>query len=138
VVSIRAAHGEDIAGVLSLWNTATDPSTTDDAGSLARLLEFADDALLLATDGDEIVGTVIVAWDGWRGTMYRLAVAPSRRRRGIASTLVREGEARLRRRGAARLHAIVESDRPAAQFFWTSVGYAPTNQARYVKIFETT
>ena len=40
-------------------------------------------------------GTVIASWDGWRGAMYRLAVLPSLRRRGIAAALVDEGERRL-------------------------------------------
>jgi ribosomal protein S18 acetylase RimI-like enzyme len=103
-----------------------------------QLLEFDDGALLVATDGDEIVGTVIVGWDGWRGSMYRLAVVPSRRRQGIASRLVREAESKLRAHGAVRLHLIVEPDRRAAQSFWTSAGYAATDQSRFVKTFDAT
>jgi ribosomal protein S18 acetylase RimI-like enzyme len=137
MVSIRPGDREDIPAVLSFWTVATGPSSTDDAESLVQLLDFAEDALLLAIDGDEIVGSVIVGWDGWRGAMYRLAVGPHRRREGIASALVREGESRLRGRGAVRLHLIVEPDRPTAQSFWTSAGYEPTTQARFVKTFET-
>ena len=125
-----------MTAVLSFWNGATGPSSTDDVGSLVQLLEFDEDALLLATDGDEIVGTAIVGWDGWRGTIYRVAVAPDRRRQRIATALVRQAEANLRRRGALRLHLIVEPDRPAAQAFWTSAGYARTDQTRFVKTFD--
>ena len=33
--------------------------------------------MLLGAERDHhIVGTLIVAWDGWRGNMYRLAVLP--------------------------------------------------------------
>ena len=136
MISIRSAERGDIPNVLALWSIATGPSTTDDAESLARLIEFAPDALLVATDHDQIVGTVVVGWDGWRGTMYRLAVVPDRRREGIASMLVRDGEASVRSHGATRLHLIVESNRPVAQSFWSSIGYVRTDQARFVKTFE--
>ena len=125
----------DVSDVLQLWSVATGPSPTDDPRSLERLVEFAPQALLVAVDQDRIVGTVIVGWDGWRGTMYRLAVVPDRRREGIASLLVRDGEARLRDRGAIRLHLIVESDRPVAHSFWSAAGYTRTEQARFVKTF---
>jgi ribosomal protein S18 acetylase RimI-like enzyme len=133
MVTIRAGSITDIEAVLGLWRETTDSSLTDDAGSVARLLAHAPDALLLATDHDVLVGTVIVTWDGWRGAMYRLAVIPSQRRRGIATKLVSEGERRLRAHGARRLHMIVAGDAVDAQAFWTSAGYEPSDQLRYVK-----
>jgi len=138
MVSIRPGRREDIPELLSFWSETTGASATDDLESLVQLLEFDDDALLLATDDDEIVGSVIVGWDGWRGSMYRLAVAPNRRRGGIASALVRAGESTLRRRGDVRLHLIVEPDRAAARSFWTSAGYAATDQTRFVRTFDAT
>jgi ribosomal protein S18 acetylase RimI-like enzyme len=120
--------------VLALWRTAaTEPSVTDDAASIATLLAVAPDALVVATDGGAIVGVVVAAFDGWRGAMYRLAVLPSYRRHGVASRLVREGERRLRARGARRLHMIVAADQEPAQAFWAQVGYTPSDQVRFVK-----
>ena len=42
----------------------------------------------LAADGEHIVGSVIAGWDGWRCHLYRLAVAPARRREGIGRALL--------------------------------------------------
>jgi len=138
MTEIRSAVSSDVPAVLAFWEVATtEPSTTDDVDSVRQLLAFAPDALLLATIDDEIVGTVVVGWDGWRGTLYRLAVAPGRRREGIAAMLVGDAEAQLRRRGAQRLHLIVAVDQPVAASFWTSVGYARTDQHRFVKTFTT-
>jgi ribosomal protein S18 acetylase RimI-like enzyme len=133
---IRSAVSSDVSAVLAFWEVATaEPSTTDDAGSLRQLLDFAPDALLLATNDDEIIGTVVVGWDGWRGTLYRLAVAPERRREGIAAMLVDEAETQLRASGAQRLHLIVAGGQPVAEAFWTSAGYTRTDQHRFVKTF---
>jgi ribosomal protein S18 acetylase RimI-like enzyme len=135
---IRTGSASDIPTVLSFWRTATtEQSATDDAPSLLGLLRHAPDALLLAVERDEIVGTAILGWDGWRGAMYRLAVAPAHRRRGIATRLVREGEKRLRERGAARIHLIVAADQEPAQAFWSIAGYERTDQDRFVKSLAT-
>ena len=136
-MEIRTATTSDIDAVLAFWRDATEPSTTDDAASVAALLAHAPDAILLAVEREAIVGTVIVGWDGWRGAMYRIAVAPSQRRRGIATSLVAEGERRLHEYGAKRLHMIVDPDDEAPRGFWTAVGYEPTAQLRFVKDFDS-
>jgi ribosomal protein S18 acetylase RimI-like enzyme len=78
----------------------------------------------VAEDG-AIVGTVIAAFDGWRGNFYRLAVAPDRRREGIASAMVRAGEERLRAVGARRATALVAHEEEHAGAFWIALGYPP-------------
>jgi len=135
VIALRPATHDDIAAVLTFWTAATaEPSRTDDARGIENLLANSPDALIVAVDEGAIVGTVIVGWDGWRGTLYRLAVAPTHRRRGIATALVDDAEQRLRRRGARRMHLIVgNAGGPAAVGFWKSARYEPTDQLRMVK-----
>jgi ribosomal protein S18 acetylase RimI-like enzyme len=134
VPQLRTGSSDDIADVLALWRVATtEPSSTDDAAGISQLLGHDSEALVLACVDDTIAGTVIVGWDGWRGTMYRLAVMPSHRRRGIATALIAEAERRLKARGARRLHLIVVPGDDTAHEFWRAVGYAPTEQSRFVK-----
>jgi ribosomal protein S18 acetylase RimI-like enzyme len=132
---IRPATRADIAAVLALWLRAgAVPGATDDGDGIATLLDADPGALLLAVADDAIVGTLIAGWDGWRGNMYRLAVAPDHRRSGIAGRLVRAGEARLEALGCRRITALVVGDHDHAVGLWTSAGY--TYQAgtrRYVR-----
>lgn len=122
---VRTATIADVCRVLALWRhsrsiVATTPDTEE---ALRALLERDPDALIVAEVDGEVVGSLIAAWDGWRGDMYRLAVAPEHRRRGIGSALVKAGEARLRALGARRVTALVgESDARAAAF-WSANGY---------------
>ena len=85
--------------------------------------------LLAAEEDGRIVGTLIAAWDGWRGNLYRLAVLPDGRRRGIATALVRAGEEHLHALGARRLAAIVLQDGNAGAF-WAAAGYEHQAAAR--------
>ena len=137
MITLRTGTRGDIDAVLAFWLEATaEPSTTDDARGLEGLLERSPGALILAVDGDAIVGTVVAGWDGWRGTLYRLAVLPSHRRRGIATTLVAEAEQALRVQGARRMHLIASrAGGDTAESFWISARYEPTDQVRFVKSF---
>ena len=102
-MEVRSATSADVDAILALWVRAdTEPTPTDDAPGIEQLLARSPDALVVATDGDTIVGSIMVGWDGWRGSMYRLGVLPEHRRRGIGRALVEAGHARLRALGAVR------------------------------------
>jgi ribosomal protein S18 acetylase RimI-like enzyme len=124
-----------VGQVLELWRRAgAEPSVTDRADALRRRLARDRDIFLLAWDRGRLVGTLLGGWDGWRGHLYRLAVDPACRRRGIARRLVREVEARLRRLGAVRIDGIVVQRNRAASAFWGELGYRRhVEVARYVK-----
>lgn len=137
-VAIRRGRPEDIERVLELWTQAGATRTlTDTQEGLAELLASPQSILLLAEADGRVVGTVIGGWDGWRGNIYRLAVSPEYRRRGIAGALMLQVDAALAGLGARRITALVEGDHPWAVGFWTALeraGYRrdPT-MTRYVK-----
>ena len=107
-----------------MWRKAgvTPPSASDSIEGLTRLIREPAAVLLVATIGGRIVGSVIGGWDGWRGNIYRLAVTPEHRRKGIARRLVREISTELFGKGASRLSALVEHEHRWAMDFWDSLG----------------
>ena len=74
--------------------------------------------------------------DGWRGNIYRLAVASEYRRQGIARRLVQEISRALFSKGAHGLSALVEHEHQWAIDFWNSMrdlGYERDPKfARYI------
>ena len=140
-VAIRRGRPEDVGQVLELWERAgATPKPTDTPEGLSQLLASPQSILLLAEIDGRLAGTVIGGWDGWRGNIYRLAVVPEYRRRGIASALMREVDAALAAMGARRITALVERDHPWAVGFWNALEragyrYDPT-MTRYVKNFQ--
>ena len=134
-MTIRPAAAADTGAVLALWarSRSASASTRDTEASVARVI--AAEALLVAElDGGEIAGALIATSDGWRGNMYRLAVAPEHRRSGIARALVAAGEASLRARGVRWITALVAREDAVAVAVWQSAGYADDAAiARFVK-----
>lgn len=120
--------------MLSLWRLAAAPTTTDDTDGVSALLERDPGALIVAESSGRIVGTVIAAWDGWRGSVYRIVVAPEFRRAGLGRGLLDEAENRLRRSGARRMHAIVVGTDPQALGFWEASDWEPqASQVRFTR-----
>jgi ribosomal protein S18 acetylase RimI-like enzyme len=124
-VRVRACRREEIGEVLGLWAAARTPATSvpDDRAALEKLLDRDEDCLLVAERAGLIVGTLVAAWDGWRGNMYRLVVLPDHRRQGVARHLVRAGEERLCFHGARRMSALVSREEAPATALWAAVGH---------------
>ena len=133
--SLRTAQRADVGSVLRLWiEAAAEPTHTDDVDSLKALVAHDPSALLIAEEEGTIVGSVIAAWDGWRGSIYRLVVAPAHRRRGLGRQLLGRAEARLAAVGAVRLQAIVVETEPKAIGFWRESGWdRQIHRVRFVR-----
>ncbi len=131
---IRDAAPGDIPSVLDLWRESAAPTSTDTAAALTSLLRRDPGALVVAESSGQIVGSVIAGWDGWRGSIYRLAVAPAYRRSGLGGRLLREAEHRLTALGTLRMHAIVAGSDSGAVAFWESTDWEHQGgQFRYTK-----
>jgi ribosomal protein S18 acetylase RimI-like enzyme len=135
MLTLRSGRPEDTHAILDVWREAdAEPTVTDEPERLRHLMAADVDALILAEDGGRLVGTVIAAWDNWRGGIYRLAVVPDHRGSGLGQRLVEEAVQRLRAAGAARLSAIVVDDDEGAMAFWTAMGWhRQAARARFVK-----
>lgn len=136
-IQLRTCTQQDIPNVLALWErAAATHGYPDTAAAVAVRLQRDPQLFVLAVDptSEAIVGSLMGGWDGWRGYMYRMAIAPELRRNGLATRLVDEVERRLAAIGATRIHAHVVTDSPGAPEFWAALGYAPqTAIADYAK-----
>ncbi|MFD7411666.1 GNAT family N-acetyltransferase [Kitasatospora purpeofusca] len=135
---LRTAGPEEAPAVLALWaRAAKGTSITDDADGVAALLARDPDCLLVAVRADEpavLLGTVIAGWDGWRCHLYRLAVDPEHRRRGIGAALLAAAEERFAALGGRRADAMVLDGNALGHRTWRGAGYGPQPQwTRWVK-----
>ena len=135
-ISIRRAAPTDVAAILDLWRRADAyPSVTDTPHDVERVVGAPHAAVFVATgDGGELVGSLIATFDGWRGNVYRMAVDPRERRRGVGLALAAAAEEWLHAAGARRLTALVTGDDARARAFWEAAGFELyAGMVRYAK-----
>ncbi|MER7762101.1 GNAT family N-acetyltransferase [Streptomyces sp. NPDC097619] len=132
---IRPARPDELPAVLEFWAAAAEgTSISDDLAGVAGLVTRDPGALLLAERDDLLVGTVIAGFDGWRCHLYRLAVHPEQRRRGVATALLTAAEERFVALGGRRGDAMVLDRNDRARAAWRAAGYTPEDHwTRWVK-----
>jgi ribosomal protein S18 acetylase RimI-like enzyme len=125
----RDAHATEAQAVIALWEACglTRP-WNDPQADFAQALAGPSSTILVLRDeageagqGD-LAGSVMVGFDGHRGWVYYLAVAPARQRSGLGRVLMAAAEAWLRARGAPKIQLMVRADNSAALGFYEALG----------------
>lgn len=113
----------DIPALVALWKACGLTRPWNDPERDARLaIEGQSSAILGLRDGDALIGSVMAGFDGHRGWVYYLAVAPERRREGLGRRLMDAAEAWLRERGAPKLQLMVRTSNAEALGFYEALG----------------
>jgi ribosomal protein S18 acetylase RimI-like enzyme len=125
-LTIRPFESRDKAALEDLWGRvfADDPPWNAPAVMIANKLKVQPELLLVGVLEDALVGAVMAGFDGVRGWIYHLAVAPESRRRGIATQLVRAAEYGLRKRGCPKVNIQIRASNSAVVAFYQSLGFA--------------
>lgn len=113
----------DYDDVAALW-TGTGRDVLSRAELTAKLARDPQ-LFLVAEVAEAVVGVVLGTYDGRRGMILRLAVAPAHRRGGVATALVAELERRFAALGCPRVNLLVLPKDTAALRFWQALGYVP-------------
>lgn len=127
-MQLRNFHIDDYDKVVNIWlRSGLGIRLGDDRESIARKLQRDPELFMVAEMGDTVVGTVIGAFDGRRGWIYHLAVAPEFQRQGIGHKLLLELEKRLKSLGCIKINLLVRPDNEKAFAFYNKIGFACQN-----------
>jgi ribosomal protein S18 acetylase RimI-like enzyme len=116
---------EHFAGVDALWQDAFPNDTPWNAANLAipEKTKFQPDLMLVALEGEVVVGSVMAGYDGHRGWISRIAVLRSHQGRGIGQILIATAEERLAALGCVKVNLQVVKSNSAVVAFYQSAGY---------------
>lgn len=124
-MDIRSFRETDRQAVIDFWRAVTpsDAPHNDPATVIRKKLAVDRELFLVAELHGIVVGTAMGGYDGHRGWVYAVAVAPEYRRRGIGSALLRRIEALLTDLGCPKVNLQVLASNHAAVAFYETLGY---------------
>ena len=118
---------DDVEPVIELWQACgltrpwNDPhrdlATARSSGTSTILVGRAED------DPAMVLASAMVGFDGHRGWVYYVAVAPSHQGYGLGRAMMTAAEAWLAAQGAGKVQLMVRAENDAARGFYRALGY---------------
>ena len=125
MLQLRRFAAADENAVVELWIRCelTRP-WNDPRKDIQRKLTTQPELFLVGLHDDKIVATIMAGYDGHRGWVNYLAVAPEHRARGHGRFLMRHIEEQLAARGCPKLNMQVRTSNKDVLEFYRRIGYS--------------
>jgi ribosomal protein S18 acetylase RimI-like enzyme len=137
-LEIRPFRPSDLNQVIGLWRSCdlTRP-WKDPNKDIARKLRVNPEWFLVAALGEEVVGSIMIGYEGHRGWINYLAVAAPFRRHGIGAQLMQKAETILRAVGCPKINLQVRvGNESELSRFYASLGFRLDEVVCYGKRLE--
>jgi ribosomal protein S18 acetylase RimI-like enzyme len=123
---IRSYRDADYDDVLALWeNVFPDARAWNQpAAYIQRKRAVQEQLFLVGVWDSRVVATVLAGYDGVRGWIYHLAVAPEQRRRGLGRAMMDAAEGRLHALGCPKINLQIHRSNAEVVRFYERLGYA--------------
>ena len=124
-MKIRAYEPGDEAAVIALWQECgLVRPWNDPRRDIARKLTTQPELFMVGVHDGVLMATAMAGFDGHRGWIYYLAVAPGYRRQSFGRMLMQEAERLLVERGCPKLNLQLRSTNTDTIHFYRKLGYA--------------
>jgi ribosomal protein S18 acetylase RimI-like enzyme len=123
-MKIRPYADADQADVVALWQAcALTRPWNDPLKDIARKQSIQAEWFLVGKLGGAVIASVMFGYDGHRGWMNYLAVAPEHQGQGHAKALIAQGEALLLAAGCPKISLLVRRSNTQVLGFYEALGY---------------
>ncbi|TLX56014.1 GNAT family acetyltransferase [Stutzerimonas nosocomialis] len=123
-MNIRPYHPADEDAVVQLWEDCglTRP-WNDPHKDIARKLTQQPELFLVGEVAGELMASAMAGYDGHRGSVHYLAVAPAYQAQGHGRQMLEAVEQRLFALGCPKLNLLVRTSNERTLAFYRSLGY---------------
>lgn len=124
-MDIRPFQEADRGAVIALWQACglTRP-WNDPSADIDRKLAVQRELFLVGSIENAVVATVMAGYEGHRGWLNYLAVAPDWQRHGFGRRLIATVEQALLERGCPKVNLQVRTGNAAVIDFYEAIGYS--------------
>jgi len=135
---IRPFENVDASRAIELWRSTewASVSASDSPNQIAKFLLRNPECSWVAEGDGRLLGTVLCGHDARRGYIYHLVVDEAHRNSGVGRQLLERALDSLRSQRILKCHAIVIDQNPAAEFFWSRLGWEKQGTSQYSMILE--
>ena len=124
-MEIRSFQPEDEPSGIALWQQCDLVRPWNDPHrDICRKLKVNPEWFLVGLVDGQVVATVMAGYEGHRGWLNYLAVAPEFQRRGLARGIVVEAERLLRKAGCPKINLQIRTSNQAVIEFYRRLGYS--------------
>ena len=121
---IRKFQDQDKDALINLWDEVfPNPAPHNQPARVIEEKLAVDDLIFVAEENGAILGACQVGYDGHRGWLYGVAVAPDQRRCGIGTRLVDTALEALRLRGCGKVNLQIRAGNTPVAEFYRNLGF---------------
>src|SRR5215475_3944957 len=135
---ISEYRDDHFAGVEALWQEAfpNDAPWNKASTAIAEKMRFQPDLMLVALEGNLVVGSIMAGYDGHRGWISRIAVLKSHQKTGVGQGLIFAAEERLAALGCIKINLQVVESNSAVVAFYERAGYQVERRISMSKLLQ--
>jgi ribosomal protein S18 acetylase RimI-like enzyme len=122
---IRPFQPGNEAAVIALWSSCgLVVPRNNRLADIRRKLQVGPELFLVGILDGQLIASVMAGYEGHRGWINYLAVAPTLQRNGYGRQIMEHAEQLLRERGCPKINLLVRSTNRAVTEFYRSLGYS--------------
>ena len=122
---IRSFKLSDHVAVTKLFEEVlSDECYKETMEAFARQISWDCELVLVAVEGDEVIGVIVGTIDNNNGYYYRIAVSANHRRKGVGKSLIQALRQRFEQRRVSKIMVSVDAHNEVVLPVYEAMGYS--------------
>ena len=110
--------------IIDLWKrSGIEVSSSDTRDEIAKMLKRNPDLFLIGKENEKVIAVVMGAFDGRRGYVHQLAIAPDYQKKGYGKMMMDELIEKFHIKKVHKVHLFIEKNNKEVADFYRKLGW---------------